>query len=213
MGFNAAKRINKIYRLLLILLIISLSLTGCVWNDLLGQDTSEGFEKGFEYDESWMLQHKGTYPVEIGNVFYCACKGDKSEFNINFVILDFFYGGDFDDDLEKEMESHDYPCFELRLSNDFGDSVVAKRVYHNLVSEKYRCEKKEYEFSYEIAFSHSEKIWIPGKLFKNEKGVIYIGLYGAKQSCDASQYNCLQSMAICYKVVDNKVILSAEKIK
>ena len=58
------------------------------------------------------------------------------------MILDFFYGGDFDDDLEKEMESHDYPCFELRFSNDFGDSVVAKRVYHNLVSEKYRCEKK-----------------------------------------------------------------------
>ena len=97
MGFNIAKRINKIYRLLLILLIISLSLTGCAWNDLLGQDTSEGFEKGFEYDESWKLHHKGTYPPEIDNLFYCACKGDKSEFNINFVILDFFYGGDFDD--------------------------------------------------------------------------------------------------------------------
>lgn len=213
MGFSVTNRINKIYKVLLILLIISLSFTGCVWNDLLGQDTSEGFEKGFKYDESWKIQHNGTYPVEIDHVFYCACKGDKSEFNINFVILDFFYGGDFDDDLEKERKSHDYPCFELRFSNDLGDSVVAKRVYHNLVSEKYRCEKTEYEYSYEIVFNHSEKIWIPRKLFKKEKGAIYIGLYGEKQSYDASQYKCLESMAICYKVVDNKVILSSEEIK
>lgn len=210
MGFNKIKINNKIHKTLLILLIVTLSFTSCALNDPFYQNTSEGFEKGFKYDESWKIDHNGSYPVEPERTFYCACKSDKSEFNINFVILDFFYGGDFGDDLEEEKKSHNYHCVGLRFSNDLGDDVVAKRVYHNLVSEKYRCEKKEYDYSYEMVFNHSEKIWIPGKLFKEEEGAIYIGLYGWEKGDDASQYKCLASMAIHYTVVDNRVVLSAK---
>ena len=209
MELNSTKKINKICKMLLVLIIISVSFTGCMWNDFGSQKTSEGFEKGLNFSPP-------DYPLCVpdSSSLFCACKSDRSEFYINFVILDFYYGGYFAESIEFEKEhSHDYPWFEIYFSDDYGNRVFVKRVFENFISEKYRCNIVLDEFGHtlERKFNYSEKLWIPKKLFTKESGVIYIGIYGENQRYDEPKYECITSMSICYKVIDNKVILSAEK--
>ena len=211
MGFSVTNRINKIYKVFLILLIISLSFTSCTLNGLFDQNTSEGFEKGLKFSPPNCPGYIPDSPSLL-----CACKSDKSEFGISFVILDFYYGGDFSESIEFEKEhSHDYPWFEIYFSDDYGNRVFSKRVFENFISEKYRCDvvRNESGHTLERKFNYSEKIWIPKKLFTKESGVIYVGIYGENQRYDEPKYECITSMSICYKVIGNKVILSAEEIK
>ena len=211
MDFIVTKRINKIYKMLIILLIISLAFTSCTFTPLFDQNTSEGFEKGLEYEKYWLPN--GTPPALRDNLF-CACKSNKSEFNINFVILDFYYGGDFSEDLEYEKKHYsDYPSFDLFFKDDDGNEFFVKRVNENFVSEKYRCKRIEYDFTIVTEFSHSEKLWVPRTLFTKDSGLIYFSIYGENQRYSDPRYECITSMSICYKLSGNKVILSAQEIK
>lgn len=208
---NVTKKVNKIYKVLLILLIVGITLTSCSRNDGVGSNTNEGFQKGLNFET---IHKPGTTPPLPDNRF-SACKSDKSEFNIHFVILDFYYGGNFYEDIERELSRDSYPYFDIYFGDDYGNKYFVKRVNENFVSEKYRCNviHDEYGHTSEIRFNYSEKLWIPKQVFVEESGLIYFKIYGENQRDDEPIYKCIESMSICYKVVGNKVILSDKDIK
>ena len=82
---------NSIYKLLLVLMIISIVCTGC---------SNTGVESGFEFfsfsDESCE-----------SNQFHCGYKTERTEFDIDDVTIDLYYGGEFYDyEFEPEYQEH-----------------------------------------------------------------------------------------------------------
>ncbi|MBQ9760358.1 MAG: hypothetical protein IJW16_03295, partial [Clostridia bacterium] len=127
------KRRNLFVRMVLILLILAMPLTSCAQTEPTGQGTEEsteatGIMDGFtvgDGDESLCIT--------------CAYKSDKTVFDIDDVTLTFYYGGDFYDSLELELEKgYNIPWFELYFKDENGKKYFIRRVEENLVSEKYR---------------------------------------------------------------------------
>ena len=204
------KKTTSIFKLIVVLILISMVFTGCIPGGNIGANTGEGFQKGLKFSP---INGDHTVPPSVAND--CACRSDKTEFNINFVILDFYYGGKFSENLEYEKQyTQDYPTFDLYFKDDDGNKVFVKRVFENFVSDKYRYHeiKNEYGYTVEKIFNHSEKLWIPKKLFNKEKGVIYFSLYGENHRYSEPKYETIASMSICYKVVGNKVVLSSGEL-
>ena len=81
MKLNVTNRINKIYGVLLIFLIVSMSFTGCVCNDLLGQI--------FNMNNNILgVEDKTDYTSMELNVFFDTIKSDAANDNkISFNIV------------------------------------------------------------------------------------------------------------------------------
>ena len=59
---------------------------------------------------------------------YCAYRSDKTEFPIDDVTLDFYYGGYYYQGVEYELENtHDIPSFELYFQDDYGGKFFIRR--------------------------------------------------------------------------------------
>ena len=203
----------KLHKLLVLILAISVLFTGCVWNENTESNASIKLESGFKLSIP-DIPPNCTVPESRGLQF-CAYKSDKLEFNINFVILDFYFGGEFSEDLEHAKKSYDYPCFEIYYGHTSGKTVTIKQVKENFISDKYRCEtvKTERGFVKEVKFNYSEKIRIPKSAFTEEKGIIILGLQGINQRCAEPKMETICCIAIYYKVTGNiftgrRVILS-----
>ena len=137
MKLTVAKRTRSICRVLLILMIFSLFVTGCGQNIDTNPDNDGGdpntnvvtvLENGFKLSND----------ADETPIFYCAYRSDKTEFNINDVTLDFYYGGYYYQGAEYELENaHDFPSFELYFTDNEGNKFFVKRVEENFVSDKY----------------------------------------------------------------------------
>ena len=211
MELNSTKRINKICKMLLVLIIISVSFTGCMWNNILGTNTQNPLEGGFKFSAPDSPRETPPSPPPR----FCAYKSHKSEFNINFVILDFYYGAYYPGGIESELKQGDnFPCFELYFENDDGDRFFVKQVKENYVSEKYGCDViKKNNSIIEVKFNHSEKLWIPKKLFTKESGVIYFRIYGENPRHSFPKTQTIASIKIYYQRCGNEVLLSDKKFE
>lgn len=184
---------------LLIFIMFSLFVAGC--EDKSDTDNSSALESGFQYSNS-----EDEVPT-----LYCAYKSEKTEFYIDDVTLDFYYGGYYHNGVEFELENiYNFPYFELYFIDNDGNSFFVKRIEENFVSEKYSCEVVYDENWYitEVIFKYSEAITIPQEIFKEESGKIYFSIYATNILDYDPQIKCITGISIFYKVINNKVILS-----
>ncbi|MBE7088633.1 MAG: hypothetical protein E7370_03845 [Clostridiales bacterium] len=149
-------------------------------------------------------------------IFYCAYRSDKTEFDIDNVTLDFYYGGYYYQGAEFELENaHDFPSFELYFEEDNGNNFFVKRVEENFVSDKYSCEVVYDENWHitEIRYNHSEQITIPSEVFTKENGQIWFEIHSANANDIESEVKCITGISIFYQVSNGRVILSNQELK
>ena len=174
-------------------------------NTLFSYTLINGLEDGFKPSNS----------AAEAPTLYCAYKSDKTEFPIDDVTLDFYYGGYYYQGIEYELENtHDIPSFELYFQDDCGGKFFIKRVEENFVSEKYSCDIVYDENWYvtEVKFNHSETITIPQEIFTEESGIIYFSVFGTNQREPDPQNKVITGIGFYYKVVGEKVQLSKQPI-
>ena len=191
------KKINSIYKLHLVFIIITIFCTSCA---------GTGLESGFEASNG-----------EEINFFQAAYKSDKIIFDIEDVTLTFYYGGFYYSGAEDVRESiYNIPSFDMYFTDDYDNKILMKTVEENLVSDKYN-----YELIYgnfwrrsEFIFNHSEFITIPKEMFKEDRGVIYFSIMGTNILEPNPTYEWIAGEPICYKkICSDKIILSSKPFK
>ena len=194
---------KKTLSLVLALITLLLCFVGCDNPPPIAREEN-GLEDGFKPSNS----------AEAPSL-YCAYRSDKTEFPIDDVTLDFYYGGYYYQGVEYELENtHDIPSFELYFQDDYGGKFFIKRVEENFVSEKYSC-NVVYDDNWnitEVKFNHSETITIPREIFAEESGLIYFSVFGTNQKEVEPQVKVITGIGFYYKVVDGKVTLSKQPI-
>ena len=210
MKATAKKRKNGVYRVILSLMMVVLLATGCEQNSPLppeenGDNPSVGLEDGFQ----------SSYGDDA-LPYFCAYRSDKTVFDIDAVTLDFYYGGSYYSNLEHYLETvANIPSFDVYLSNRKHVSILVKHVEENFVSEKYRC-KLIYDENWnfiEKQFNYSETITIPKEIFTEESGVICFSISGANVRETEPQIRSLTWIDIQYEVMDDKVVLSSQRVE
>lgn len=230
MKLTVAKKERRIYRVLLILMIFSLLVTGCGQNADTDPD-NDGKDPNASIGES-PNNGNGETDTNVGAVLesgfkpsgsgapspapnFCAYKSDTNEFDIDNVTLDFFFGGYYQFGFECELTNgSSYPAFDLYFTAEDGNKFFIKHIEENFVSEKYSCEVTHDENWHitEIKYNHSEKLTIPSEIFTKEKGLIWFSIYSADANTVAQRVECIASVTIFYQVADGKVILSSRQI-
>lgn len=213
MKLTVAKKERRIYRVLLILMIFSLLVTGCGQN----ADTVPDNGNGETDTNVGAVLESGFNPSDDAceiPLFHCAYRSNKTEFDIDDVTLDFYYGGDYSNlGIEYDLQQHNFPVFEIYFKNETHDRCFVKRVEENLVSEKYRCKfiYDDNRNAIEIIFNHSESITIPREIFTENEGVIYFTIYSQNVNYTNSSVEFITGKAIFYKVIEGKVVLSSQE--
>ena len=210
MRTNAEKRVSKIYKLLIVLLIISMSFTGCIWNNTTDTGTSEGLESGFVFSSNGYASEE-MYP------FFCGYKTDRTEFDIDDVTIDLYYGVECCNDSGLICMGGSIPSFDIyaalwdeEFNDGYESKYLIKHVEEELISRKYNCKVITTQrgagwFIEEIIYNHHETIKIPKEVFVTETGCILILIY----DIDEEVYS-ITSTGFYYKMVGEKVILSTE---
>lgn len=212
METNAAKRVNKIYKVLLILLIVSMSFTGCMLTN-----TSEGLEHGFKFFGI------GGESCE-SNPFCCGYKTDRTEFDIDDVKIDLYYGCYYGDFVESILENAmNIPSFDIYAATwdeenrEYDNKYLIRHVEENFVSEKYNCEIVCRKFliwqTTEIIYNHYETIKIPKEAFVNGNGEISILIYGTDIHGGYPTEKLITGTTLYYSLVDGKATLSNQEFK
>lgn len=202
-------KIVKIFSYIL-LMLICIFFTGCNNKTNDNHDSGDiveivdGLESGF----------KITTAAEAPALF-CAYKSDKNAFDINNVSLLFYYGGNYSQGIDYELENvHNFPSFSLYFTNDEGEKILVKNLNENFVSEKYSCDV-EYDKKYNIIninYRHSEFITIPKNIFSKENGQIWLEIHSANQRDYEPIIKCITGICIYYKVDGKNVRLSDKLI-
>ena len=240
MKLTATKKERRIFRVLLILMIFSLLVTGCGQNadtdpDNDGKDPDTSIGESPDNGNGETNTNEGTNPdngngetdTNVGAVlesgfkrsddaceiplFLCAYRSDKTEFDIDDVTLDFYYGGWYSDlGIDYDLQQHNFPMFDIYFTNDAHDRCFVKRVEENLVSEKYRCKFIDDDNSdaTEIIFNHSESITIPREIFTENEGLIYFAIFSQNANYTDSEVERIAGIGIRYKVIGERVVLS-----
>lgn len=201
------KRTRFIARIMLLVMLLATIFTNsCQWfnkEDVL--DESNGLRAGFPNTK--YIGNKDGY------FMHCAYETDTNEFYINDVTLTFYYGGYYASGIEMELElAVNIPVFELYFINEETEYLI-KRVEEQFISEKYYMElilDENYQ-AVDLIFNYSENITIPKELFINETGCIYFSIVGENLN-NHGKIIQIGWIAIFYKKVDDKIILSAMEI-
>lgn len=208
MDFSATKKINKIYKVVLILLIASISFTGCIFTN-----TSTELESGFEFSGN-------GYANDEMNPFFCGYKTDKTEFDIDDVRIDLYYGVDCCNDSGYLFMRKRIPDFDIYVSyydeennEEYVNKHLIRHVEEEYVSRKYDCDvvvNKKFLFMYttKIIYNHHETIQIPKEVFLTEIGRISILIYHTdiikKEQMDITE------TAFYYKIIGEKVMVATK---
>ena len=206
------KPTRRIFRVLLILLMVSLFTTGC------GQKSE--FEKGFDY----------TFTP---NSIMFGAKSNTDTFSKNDVTFDLYYGvydigyaEKYNTDPKSGYRKEGYETiffglyiceadYSLDVVNDMEISDYKTIDNHYFVKEISEEEafSDEYGFTMSywkgITYNHSEKITIPSELFANETGSFVVKLIAFHEPMSEGE-NYYTSMAryieFDYQVVDENTI-------
>ncbi len=199
-----------IYKVVIILLIITLSLTGC---------------QGAKYEN-------GTfgYLYWIKNCIMLGVRSNTNTFSINDVKLDFYCGiYNIDDGPEKEKSNYyamnrENPFFVIYIS----EQTVAYRFKTHTSVEDYKniedyylvreiSEKEAFsnEYGYKMTFlfgiqyNHKEEILIPSRFFTKQKGYFYINVVTFLQPTSTEQNYLvteINNIELYYEKIDSQII-------
>lgn len=202
---------------ILIILTVFASVTGCDFlTNIIKDNSDDANNQSTNKYQSFGL--KSGFSDSGGceaSPFLCAYKSDKTEFDINDVTLDFYYGVFFLEDEEYERENtFDIPSFDLFFLNEKG-KVLVKHVDENLISEKYKI-SFIYDENLQVidtVFNHCETFTVPKEVFVKDKGSITFAIYGTNVREYEPEYRCKVSKVIYYKINGDKVILSNRQFK
>ena len=189
---------TKIISALLCMAVLfgSLSLTSC---------SAIGIDSGFI-----------TSNGEEINFFQAAYRSDKTIFDIEDVTLTFYYGGDYDNDIEDIRENiYNIPSFDIYFTDEYGNEILVKTVEENFVSDKYNLDVIYGNwYRTEFIFNHSESITIPKEMFTEESGVIYFSIKGTNILEPNPTYGWIAGEAIFYKkICCDKIFLSGKPFR
>lgn len=232
--------IRKLLGVLLILLTLLSTLTGCVYEENTLYHGGAYYEPGYEWGKS--------------NDILCAkVESYKTFFDIDAVTMDFYYAlysRDYGESLEELRAKHMFiPSegnttphqevdFAIYISNDM-DLIFEKNENKTLVDYKNKVNGIMWKFiSFEEAFEtdygytttvdensyfkfkkvnylHKETITIPEELFNSSSGKIYIHITRLTHNKETDQYYCYYSYyysyPIKYRVIWDKVYLDLAK--
>lgn len=195
---------SSLHRVLLILLIFALPLSGCV-----GTPKAK-FEKGFDY------------PNEVFNGTKIGVTSTNNKFDVNAVELNVHYGfHEGESDSEKRMQRYrivGYETAELvfglfagngpydNINFTFGDVLNDYKVIENCFFIKGISQEEAVKDEYALKFSswwlnktsynHSETITIPDAVFSQQQGEFCIIIIGFLIDAENSNY-CISSC--CYE--------------
>jgi hypothetical protein len=201
MRTNAEKMVSKIYKLLILLLIVSMSFTGCMITN-----TGEGLESGFAFSSL------GGESCQ-SNPFHCGYKTDRTEFDIDDVTIDLYYGVECCNDDGLLCAGVSIPTFDIYVEpRGTYNKYLIKHVEEELFSVKYNCKVISKDFliwpTIKIIYNHHEAIKIPKEAFENGSGRLDIIIYGTFVSGVNSREGEIVGTVIYYKVIGEKVMLS-----
>ena len=202
------KPTKRMCSVLAVLLAFCLLFTGCVNGDVIEISEEDASDKGVE---SGFFISYGLYETP----FCAAYKSEKSEFDINDVTLDFFWGGKV---TQYMIDEYRYSYFDLYFVSDSEEGegweeFFVKRIEENFVSEKYRCEFTRVEGKEgveSIKYHYSEKITIPKEIFTGKCDFIWFKIKSINEIApNQSKETSIANIIIYYKLTDDgKVILS-----
>ena len=213
---------KKTIALIVLLATVCLLLTGCDSNN----DFSGELKDYYDIIMNNGIEHglKKTHPIRIGGTAYeiyplfCAYRSDKRVFDVDEVIVEFYYGG-FYQNIESDSKAYDITSFKIvitdrdRLQNH--EYVYERFVDENFVSEKYQCKLVTNSFSRvtEYKFNYSESIRLPRELFDKESGIIDFVIFDTNLSSPNPEEQLIVRTAFHYTVINGKVCLSNHELK
>ncbi len=207
MKITTEKRTKTIVGILTILLTFTLAATGCQKDDT--QNPDNGNSQTADNTENTGLEigftASGAGSSELSH--RSACRSTKTDFDINNVTLEFYYGTVIWAPVEFIREnSISIPAFELRFKNDDDDIHIIKQVNENFISEKYDCNYNTDTNRYD--FNYSETLTIPKELFNKKNGYIEFYVYGIDIHAREPKEMIITGFRIFYNVSDGNVTLS-----
>ena len=176
-----------------------------------GEKETETVEKlGNSIESGFTLPSDGC---EIRR-FQCAYRSMKTEYDIDNVTLDFYYGCWQFPDIEYVLDLYDIPLFELYFKEAGGEKYLIKRVEENFISKKYYCDiLEDGEYNINIIFNYSESITIPKEIFTKDSGLLYFQIYGKSIGKYTLENDYIAGSGFYYKVIGEKVLISTEPLK
>lgn len=229
---------NLTRRIILLILILSLALTGCAPTgeqpatpddppvtqpenpnperptpdkENPDETESDGFAIGFWYDDFGIM---GIYPL-------IAVKSDKSTFDINDVTLEYSYGTNYYHTLESYIATYKICWGNARLyfTNCDGDIAYIKTTDEPLTSEKYQVTSREAKieddpedsFGIKYEYKYSEMLTIPKELFTKDSGYVWIRIVAENTVDEQPEMEDLIRLPVQYEKVDeNNVKISVK---
>ena len=204
---------------ILIILTLFASVTGCDFvTNFINKDNSNSANNTSDKTDADANQKTGLesgFSVSNGcesSSFYGAYKSDKTEFDIDDVTLDFYYGVYFLGSEEYEREhGYSFPSFDLYFVDRKGENkFFIRHVEENFISEKYRCELL-YDENWnvtKIKYNYFETLTVPKEMFTKEVGMIYFSVFSANVRDYPPEYRAIAGAKVFYKMSGNKVILT-----
>ena len=203
----------------LIILTLFASVTGCDFvTNFINKDNSNSANNTSDKTDADANKKTGLesgFSVSNGcesSSFYGAYKSDKTEFDIDDVTLDFYYGVDFYGSEEYARETtYNFPSFDLYFVDRKGENkIFIRHVEENFISEKYRCELV-YDENWnvtKIKCNYFETLTVPKEMFTKEVGMIYFSVFSANVRDYPPEYRAIAGAKVFYKMSGNKVILT-----
>ena len=202
-------------RIILLILILSIALTGCA------PTGEENVDPRDVLPDSWEYGYDNTFNELY--FFYSGCKGIRY-YDIDNVEIVLSFGGQFYDDLEPQREAHGFKGIDVFIGKP-GWTETTK--IHQIrisdedpISEEYRilvhhnknpipegvCDWATAE---DVEYNHSEVVKIPKEIFTENIGVcgridIYVDTYLEEHG----KSKCLTTTKFWYmKLPDDKIML------
>jgi len=196
-----------IFRVLLILLIMVLTATGCA-----------GYKQGFEYS---LL---GSSPIEFG------IKSKSDTFSIDNVTFDLYYSLYYEENYEElssyyreENFSREELFFAIYISTGDNWSKLANDMFvedyksidtHHFVKEISEEEALSKDYGYKTSFllgttfNHKEQFTIPKEFFSKESGSVLIGIVAIQGPLEYEGYytTACSYTTISYKIIEENVV-------
>ncbi|MBE6944246.1 MAG: hypothetical protein E7453_08360 [Ruminococcaceae bacterium] len=210
----ANTQVNRAFRVLLILLIVALSVSGCRQKAM--------FEKGFDYTfnpkEIMLGAISDTDLFDKHNVNFDLCYGTHDigyceKYGINPRALyakthlqgaDLFFGlyicdAEYEYDIANDMEFSEYKAID---NHYFVKEISEKEAF----SEEYGLTMSRWKG---ITYNHSEKVTIPAETFKAERGRFVIKLVAFHKPISEGDSYYTSSVGILelnYQIVDENTV-------
>ncbi len=198
---------NRLFIMVLIILICTFAITGCDMSDCLFGNDKDDTKLSYGYGATWEPQNtyipgETVFIDESVSYFQGAYESDISIFDINNVTLTFYFGNRFySTDSIYKSES-----YSIYFQHENGKSYLVKTVNEDLTDEKYAIGELSYN-----GYSHNEKIRIPSEFFTENSGVIFFRikcLYSCSESIGAKLGDI--TLPIRYSMEGGKVHLSSD---